>query len=81
MKLRPKFIPQEPKGPISVLVTLVTVHSYLAFRFTVDISLTSCSSRKEKLGSNTPANFITSWMFSLEVEPADASAVPPDSLD
>lgn len=62
------------------------MRDYLAFRFTVDISFTSCSSRKEKLGSNTPANFITSWTFSLEAEPADASAVsgdsaPPDSLD
>lgn len=59
---------------------------YLAFRFAVDISLTSCSSRKEKLGSNTPTNFVTSWTLSREAEPADASVVaedsaPPDSLD
>lgn len=47
---------------------------HLGFRFTVVISLISCSSRKEKLGSNTPINFSTSWRFSPEVGPVAASA-------
>lgn len=47
---------------------------HLGFRFIVVISLISCSSRKEKLGSNTPINFITSWRFSPETESGVASA-------
>lgn len=52
---------------------------HLGFRFTVVISLISCSSRKEKLGSNTPINFITSWRFSPEVGPVATSVDSADS--
>lgn len=53
--------------------------AHLGFRFIVVISLISCSSRKEKLGSNTPINFITSWRFSPEVGPQATSGDSADS--
>lgn len=47
--------------------------AHLGFHFIVVISLISCSSRKEKLGSNTSINFITSGRFSPEAGPPAAS--------
>lgn len=52
---------------------------HLGLRFIVVISLISCSSKKEKLGSNTPINFITSFRFSSEVGSVAASLDSADS--
>ncbi len=53
--------------------------AHLGFLFIVVISLISCSSRKEKLGSNTPISFITSCRFSPEAGPLATSGDFADS--
>lgn len=54
--------------------------AHLGFRLIVVISLITCSSRKEKLGSNTPINFITSSRFSPAVGPLETSGDSGDSV-
>lgn len=71
--------PDVERGDMNIRKHTVKNLTHLGFRFIVVISLISCSSRKEKLGSNTPINLITSWRFSPEVGPVATSGDPADS--
>ena len=52
---------------------------YLGLRFAAAISLISCRRRKEKLGSNTPINVITSCTFSPKDTVASAVLAGPEN--
>lgn len=51
-----------------IAVVCIFCISHLSLRLLAVLSLISCSSRKEKLGSKTPINFTTSSVLSSEEE-------------